>query len=377
VNGFILALANTNMFCFAHESQFRNNSTGNYTNEPLTNGTGFWGTIGANGKSNYSLTQVLKYPADPVHTAANNVAFNNVLGIVNHPSMPMWVYTFEADAGTLQLLMLQSTGPTNLSIAWSMFVCRSYDYNNTPIKVNGIPVQLRGTYATSIDPLTGHVYQAVQGSDSKTYIMRIPTVYTANKGTATLDLTRPATYGMTTSPVVRSSFNDGSFTSGTPVKYPIFQYNAADGLSKAMVNLNMYLVTSGTANVLLYVYNRANMFLPRLILPASVGWSITNQGEIDASFVLNDNDMFILLPSLNVTYTSGTIVIEKMGVQAGGGRKRNVKNVIIAPRKNPIPTIKTLYKKRRGDKVIISDNSRTGKPLKRKTQKKKPIKMMV
>jgi len=389
MNGFILVggdsltnkSGNKNGFAYFNENLFRDDS--NYTHyegEPLTGGTGLW----------WDTDQMIYVSNDPVHGDSTIIR-----GIVNHPLLPYSVYVFDAKRGTIQMMILKPD-PSNsnqLTTSFTMFVCRAHDYNNTLIQLNGSLVQATDTNALSIDPLTGYLYQTMK-TTTFNCIMRIPTVYTVmGSGTTSLNLLNAATYGANTSPVVSSAFTDGSFSTAIQTKYPVFQYNAADGVSRAMINLSMFLAVNLSTNMVLYVYNRQNMFLPRMMLPSSTGWNIVDQKDIDASFILNHGDMFTLIPSSSGSIiNSGTIVIEKMGIQAGGGKKaknaskRYIIHSVRESSKKSIPSIKTLCKKRgRDNNIILSDKLQTKRskqeqvkiPGNKKTQKQKPMKLVV
>ena len=190
------------------------------------------------------------------------------------------------------------------------------------------------TYGLDIDR-GGNIYlNSWDSNNSKNHPSMIPTVYTAGS-TTSIDLNKQMIVsGSVSYPIpVGAVGNDGAFGNSTasPNLTPLFNYSASVPGTKALVNLSLN-ISSDPTNMLIMVYNSDNMISPRLQLPMNTnpttkipGYVVGNS-NIEASFVLNDGDIFYIMMLLNAStgtvggtmVNGGVLVIEKLPIQTGG-----------------------------------------------------------
>jgi hypothetical protein len=112
----------------------------------------------------------------------------------------------------------------------------------------------------------------------------------------------------------------------------VFTYNAADGTSKAMVNLTVNITSTASAfSYRCVVFNGQPSTTAKVVFPSATGWAqsmgTANPWTSNAkfSFIMNTGDSFLLQGYGGATQTTtswgGSIIVEKLPVAQGGGRR--------------------------------------------------------
>jgi hypothetical protein len=120
-----------------------------------------------------------------------------------------------------------------------------------------------------------------------------------------------------------------------------FTYSAADGTSKAMINLTINVAAAATFNMRYLVF-ASGVTTPKITgptIPASgtgAVWGLT----MKVSFILSNGDRFILQAwgSATTFSTGSTLIVEKLPVAQGGGGAREEQrwiNVKPIPKRHP------------------------------------------
>ena len=112
----------------------------------------------------------------------------------------------------------------------------------------------------------------------------------------------------------------------------IFTYTAADGSSRAMVNLTINITSTAAAfSYRCVVFTGQPTTTTKMVFPSATGWAqsmgTANPWTSNAkfSFILNSGDSFVLQAygtSQSLTSWAGSIIVEKLPVAQGGGGRR-------------------------------------------------------
>ena len=113
----------------------------------------------------------------------------------------------------------------------------------------------------------------------------------------------------------------------------VFTYTAADGSSRAMVNLTINITSTATAfSYRCIVFTGQPSTTAKMVFPSASGWAqsmgTANPWTSNAkfSFIMNSGDSFVLQAyggaTQSLTSWAGSIIVEKLPVAQGGGGRR-------------------------------------------------------
>jgi hypothetical protein len=141
----------------------------------------------------------------------------------------------------------------------------------------------------------------------------------------------------------REAANSSAATAEVSNASGVFTYIAADGTSKAMINLTVNVSAPLAFNMRYLVFNSGGTLkITGPTIPAS-GTGTTSWGlSMKVSFILNSGDKFTLQAwgAATTTFSTGsTLIVEKLPVAQGGGGERREEqrwiNVKPIPKRHP------------------------------------------
>jgi hypothetical protein len=164
----------------------------------------------------------------------------------------------------------------------------------------------------------------------------------------------------------RDTFNSSAAAAEITHSAGVFTYNAADGASRAMVNLTVNIIstvaTNGAFSYRCVVFTGPPSTTARVVFPSSTGWAQSMgtatpwTSNAKFSFMMNTGDSFLLQgygTSQTTTGWGGSIIVEKLPVaQGGGGRRVPVSPIRKLPKRTSLKVRKSsrIYTKKGGKK---------------------------
>ena len=212
-------------------------------------------------------------------------------------------------------------------------------------------------YFTQVNNAQSNIGVIYRSSD---LISRVPLSWVAPTWVQSIKVKDENTLIVTTYSYITYTVTLGAFTPANSV--PSFTYTAADGASKARINLTTSITNSASAFSLRYILrNTPSPWYPSSAPVAAAGANpaIPATLSTELSFVINHNDKFaIQMWGATTTATSwgGSMLLEKAPMVQGGGR-------IV-----PVPAIPKLHK-RSSIKVRRSSDPEIKKPNTKKAER--------